>query len=744
MPEDVKNEPETLKGSVEGIIYSNEETGYTILDFGTDKNELVTVVGILPYVAEGDELTVVGRWVHNPKYGRQFKAEQFEKRLPSDATAILRYLSSGAIKGLGPKKAARIVEQFGEQTFEVMENHPEWLTDIPGISRKMAFGFAEEFARQAGVRSAMLFFRTWFGSALTVRIYKEWGTRAVEIAKKNPYALCEIDGIGFEKADAVAADIGFDPNSTERVKSGVLYLLRYNATTNGHTCLPEELLIPAAQKLLGTSEEGVRAALTALLSEDKLRKMRVRTEKGETLYYFDRRYYEAEKSIATRLTAIDRAAVSMPIDDINAFIAKEERGGQISYAQLQKAAIAGALESGVMILTGGPGTGKTTVVRALMHIFSSMGLRIALAAPTGRAAKRLSEATSHEAKTVHRLLEMSYSDGDRAEFARDEENRLDEDVIIVDETSMLDVPLMAALVKAIKPGAKLILIGDADQLPSVGPGNVLRDLILSERFCTVELTEIFRQAKDSLIVTNAHAINHGKMPELSSKNGDFFFLRRESDRDIALTVADLCRNRLPKTYGAGIVGDIQVISPSRKGEAGTENLNCLLQATLNPPAPGKREHKVRDTVFREGDRVMQIKNNYDLEWERFGENGVGVFNGDIGVISEVKPAAGQMVVLFDERRVVYDLTGLDELEPAYAVTVHKSQGSEYPVVILPMFEAPPMLLVRNLLYTAVTRASKMVILVGKESVVRRMVENNREARRFTGLCAWLFRGKNEQ
>ena len=380
MPQDIKNEPETLRGSVEGVIYANEETGYTILDFGTDKNELVTVVGTLPYVAEGDELTVIGRWVHNPKYGRQFKAEQFEKRLPSDASAILRYLSSGAIKGLGPKKAARIVERYGEETFDVMENHPEWLTDIPGISRKMALGFAEEFAKQAGVRSAMLFFRTWFGSALTVRIYKEWGTRAVEIAKKNPYALCEIEGIGFEKADTVAADIGFDRNSTERVKSGVLYLLRFNATANGHTCLPEELLYPAAAKLLGIAEETARGAVSALLREDKLRQMRVRTEKGETLYLFDRRYYEEEKTIAARLIAIDRAAVSMAVDDINAFIAREERGGQIAYAQLQKTAIAGALESGVMILTGGPGTGKTTVVRALLHIFSSMGLRTALRA----------------------------------------------------------------------------------------------------------------------------------------------------------------------------------------------------------------------------------------------------------------------------------------------------------------------------------------------------------------------------
>lgn len=731
---------ETLCGSVESVIYANEENGYTIFDFGTDKNELITAVGILPFLAEGDELTMVGKWVHNPKYGRQFKVEQFEKRLPTDAAAILRYLASGAIKGIGPKTAQKIVERFGGETFDVLENHPEWLADIPGITRKSAISFSEEFTRQAGVRTAMMFFRTWFGSALTVRIYKTWGSRAVEAVKANPYALCEIEGIGFEKADTVARDIGFDRNSEERVKSGVLYMLRYNASNHGHTCLPEQILLPATAKLLGVEESEVQKAKAELLKEQKIRQIRTRTDDGETVLVFDRRYYEDERTIAERLVALDRAAISMSMDDICAFIAKEEAGGQIAYAALQKSAIAGALESGVMILTGGPGTGKTTVVRALLHIFCSMGLKVALAAPTGRAAKRLSEATSSEAKTVHRLLEMSYADGNHAEFARNEKNRLEEDVVIVDETSMLDVPLTAALVRAVKPGAKLILIGDADQLPSVGPGNVLHDLILSGRFTTVELTEIFRQAENSLIVTNAHVINHGRMPDLSAKDKDFFFIRREGDREIALTVADLCGNRLPRKYGREIVRDIQVISPSRKGEPGTENLNLLLQATLNPPDAGKREHKVRDMVFREGDRVMQVRNNYDLTWERYGESGIGVFNGDIGVISEVKPAERQVVVLFDERRVVYDFGELDELEPAYAVTVHKSQGSEYPVVILPLYDAPPMLLARNLFYTAVTRAQKMVILVGNESVVRRMVENNRVSKRFTGLAARLFAG----
>ncbi|MBR3862885.1 MAG: AAA family ATPase, partial [Clostridia bacterium] len=422
----------------------------------------------------------------------------------------------------------------------------------------------------------------------------------------------------------------------------------------------------------------------------------------------------------------------------------EERMGGIGYAELQKQAIAGALENGVMILTGGPGTGKTTVVRALLRIFSSMGLRVALCAPTGRAAKRLSEATMEEAKTVHRLLEMNYNGGTKAEFLRNERNHLDEDVIIVDESSMLDAPLAAALLAAIKPGARLILVGDANQLPSVGAGNVLRDIIASGRFETIALTEIFRQAQNSLIVTNAHAIHRGQMPQLDIKNNDFFYLPRGSDREISLTVADLCENRLPRAYGASVVGGIQVICPSRKGEAGTENLNRVLQATLNPPATYKREYVARELCFREGDRVMQIRNNYDLIFERGEETGCGVFNGDIGIIEEIDPQEKRLVVAFDDRHVTYDFTGLDELELAYAVTVHKSQGSEYPVVILPLCSASPMLHTRNLFYTAVTRAQRMVILVGKREIAEKMVQNNRQAMRYTGLAARLFVGGEKQ
>lgn len=739
------DDSEKLCGSVESVIYANEDNGYAILDFGTAENELVTVVGTIPYVAEGDALTVWGKWVHHPKYGRQFAVQQFEKRLPSDSAAILRYLSSGAIKGVGAKKAQRIVEEFGEDTFDVIENHPDWLTQVQGINRRLAESIAEEFKKQAGVRAAMMFFRDFFGAALTVRIYNAWGSAAVDRARQNPYALCEeIEGIGFEKADRMAEHLGIDRDGIERVKSGILYTLSYNAAQHGHTCLPQEMLYAAAAQLLDVTEARVAEAAGELQKQGKLRRIHTHRKEGDVTYVYDRASYLCERSIAERLVLLDRSCIAIENTDVAAFIAKEERMGLIGYAELQKQAIAGALENGVMILTGGPGTGKTTVVRALLRIFNSMGLRVALCAPTGRAAKRLSEAAMEEAKTVHRLLEMSYNGGTRAEFLRNERNHLVEDVIIVDESSMLDAPLTAALLAAIKPGARLILVGDANQLPSVGAGNVLGDIILSGRFQTVALTEIFRQAQNSLIVTNAHAINHGSMPQLDVKDNDFFYLARATDGEIAATVADLCKNRLPRAYGADVVGGIQVICPSRKGEAGTENLNRILQAALNPPAAHKHEHTVRELVFREGDRVMQIRNNYDLLWERGEETGCGVFNGDIGIIEEIDPKEKSLSVAFDDRHVTYDFTGLDELELAYAVTVHKSQGSEYPVVILPLCHAAPMLQTRNLFYTAVTRAQKMVVLVGKREVAQKMVENNRQAMRYTGLAARLFVGGGEQ
>lgn len=726
---------ERLEGSVEQIVYTNEDNGYTVCDLAIE-DDMVTACGIMPMLCEGDRLCVYGKWVHSAKYGRQFSVEQYERVMPSDTASILRYLSSRAIKGIGPKTAMKIVEEFGEDSFDVIENHPEWLANIKGISTKVALAASESFREQAGIRSAMMFFRDYFGATTTVRIYKKWGSASVDIAKKNPYRLCnEIEGIGFEKADALAGSLGLQNDSFDRIMSGLCYVLTKNSLQNGHVCLPREKLAAAGAQLLGVSAEDTDRAISELIRMGRLKYV---LQGGEQMIYLSEAYDE-EKYIAEKLVLLDKMCITVDVQDIDRFIEREEAASGMEYASLQKKAISDALRYGVMLLTGGPGTGKTTVVRALIHIFSSMGYEIALAAPTGRAAKRMSEATSTEAKTIHRLLEMSYDPEGRFVFNRNEFELLDEQIIIVDEASMIDSSLMCALLKAIKPGARMIIIGDSDQLPSVGAGNVLRDIIESERFATVRLCEIFRQAEQSLIVTNAHAINRGEMPVLDAKDRDFFFLKREYDRDIAATVLDLCKNRLPRAYGEMARSGLQVICASRKGEAGTENLNVLLQQALNPRERGKSEHSFRERIFREGDRVMQTRNNYDICWTRDydAKEGNGIFNGDIGIIESIEVAEREMTVLFDDKRVIYEFSLLEDLEHAYAITVHKSQGSEYPIVVMPMCSAAQMLHTRNLFYTAVTRAENMVVLVGREDIIRTMVDNNRQSMRYTGLCQRL-------
>ena len=728
---------EKLEGTVEQVIYANEENGYTVCDMSTE-DDVFTICGIMPMLNEGDSLCVYGKWVHNAKYGRQFAVEQYERTMPADTASILRYLSSRAIKGIGPKTAIKIVEAFGEDSFDVIENHPEWLADsIKGISLKMAKAASESFKEQAGIRSAMMFFRDYFGAATTVRIYKKWGSASVDVAKKNPYRLCnEIDGIGFERADALAVGIGMQNDNFDRIMSGIYYVLQRNAGQNGHICLPRQKLCESASELLGVDAEICDKGISELLRLERLKYLL--DEDGIQLIYtkYD---FDDEKYIAQKLVMLDKVCASVDLRDIDRFIDGEEERQGLSYASLQKEAIRDALRYGVMILTGGPGTGKTTVVRALMRIFQRMDFSVALCAPTGRAAKRLSEATSCEAKTIHRLLEMGYEGDGRATFKRDEFDLLDEDVIIVDEASMVDNALMSALLKATKAGARIVIIGDSDQLPSVGAGNVLRDIIDSGRFATVCLTEIFRQAEQSLIIRNAHAINKGKMPELSVKDNDFFYLRRGDDKQIAMTVTELCRDRLPKAYGDIAKNGLQVICASRKGEAGTENLNIILQNALNPAHRAKREYKFREKIFREGDRVMQTRNNYDIVWERTvdGKDGNGIFNGDIGTIVSIEAADGYMEMLFDDKKVIYDISMLDDIEHAYAITVHKSQGSEYPIVVMPMCSAAYMLHTRNLLYTAVTRAQKMVVLVGREDIISEMVNNNHQTLRYTGLARRL-------
>lgn len=724
-----------LGGDVERVIFSNEENGYTILEMSLDDGSTVTAVGIMPYVGEGEELKVYGKWVHNPKYGKQFSVSSYEKVMPADEASIRRYLASGAIKGIGPKTAQKIVDLYGSDSFDVIENHSEWLAEIPGITPKKAAAIGEAFRESSGMRGTMMFFREYFGSALTMKIYKKWGSRSVELAKQNPYILCEeIEGIGFERADDMARELGFSRDGIDRVCSGLIYMMKYRISQSGHACLPEEKVLGAGAKLLGVDVSTIKEALSELYRQGRACSVVYDGIK----FIYETESYESEKYIAQKLLLLDKMCATVSASDMEGFIRKEELKGGISYAPLQKRAISAALESGVMILTGGPGTGKTTVIRALIGIFESMGFDVALAAPTGRAANRMSEATAREARTVHRLLEMDFTSSTHGTFLRDENNLLDEEVIIVDEASMIDQSLMCALLKAIKPGARLVIIGDSDQLPSVGAGNVLRDIIDSGRFSTVRLNEIFRQASESLIVTNAHRINNGEMPELDAKDKDFFFLPRTSDPQIAMTVADLCKNRLPRAYGAEMSANTQVISPSRRGEAGTENLNVLLQQALNPSVFGKKEYKYRQNVFRQGDRVMQTKNNYDLEWEREdGTNGNGVFNGDIGSVYDINFGEQTMEIVFDDKSVKYDLSALDELEHAYAITVHKSQGSEYPIVIIPAYRAPEMLLTRNMLYTAVTRAQNKVIIVGERDIVAKMVANNRQSLRYTGLARLL-------
>ena len=720
----------SIEGSVEKIIYQNEENGYTVCEIFTPSDEIFTLVGNMPYLSEGETVSALGSWVNHATFGKQFKVEFYEKQLPATETAILKYLASGAVRGIGKVTAQRIVSQFGADSFEVIEHNPQWLSEIPGISPKKAEQISASFAAQFGMRNVMMFCREYFGPTTAVRIYKKWGNGAVERIKQNPYILCgEIYGVGFEKADAIAKDLGMKKNAPERIAMGLKYVLMHNAASNGHSFLPLDKLCAVAKRLLSCEMNEIEDEAAALETRGEI--VCVRHEGMKCAYLRD--YYEAEKYTAEKLCALDRAGKNLGEDNVLSLISMVERESNMEYAVLQKRAICQAASNGVFILTGGPGTGKTTVVRAIIRVFDAMGLRIALAAPTGRAAKRMSQSAGEEAKTVHRLLEMEYGAEDKLRFRKNENDQLEDDVIIIDEASMLDLMLTDALLKAIKPGARLILIGDVNQLPPVGAGHVFDDIIKSDRFATVELTHIFRQAQESLIVTNAHAVNHGEYMNLESKSGDLFFLPRQEDAQTAATIAELCKKRLPKSYGLTVFDGIQVITPSRKGDAGTEMLNSALQSVINPPTRGKAEKKVRDFTLREGDKVMQIKNNYDIEWNKNGTQGFGIFNGDIGVIKKIDLSEELITVDFEDKICEYDYTMLDELELAYAITVHKSQGSEYPIVIMPLYRYTPKLLTRNLLYTAITRAQSIVILVGNGEVAKAMVDNNRQTKRYTGL-----------
>ncbi len=726
---------ETLTGTVETVIYQNPANDYAVIELVTDVGELVTAVGILPFVAEGENLHLHGKWGHHPDYGQQFTVESFEKFLPTGCDDILRYLSSRVVKGIGPVTALKIVNRFKEDSFDVIENHPEWLADIPGISMKKAREISVSFSEQNGMRTLIMLAGEYFSTPTLVRIYKQWGSEALTRLQENPYDLCRFfHGITFERADAMALSLGGAMDSYKRIVSGMQYVLHYNAQNNGHVCLPCDKLIESAAATLTVEKDTVEDALLRALDEKKL----YMEKQGDLRLVYLPEMLDAESYVASKLHLLADHCAVFSREDVERSIERTELEYGMHYAELQRAAIFEAMRGGVMVLTGGPGTGKTTVIRALYTIFTDMGMEVALCAPTGRAAKRMSEATANKACTVHRLLEMERSDTVTPVFGRNEKNPLEEDVLIVDEASMLDLPLVDALLRAMRRGTRLILIGDTDQLPAVGAGNVLGDIVAAGAFPTVRLTEIFRQADGSRIVTNAHRINRGQAPEYNADGGDFFFVGAE-EAHIPDTVADLISRRLPNAYGEEIEQKIQVITPSRRGSAGTENLNRVLQRTLNPKHPRKKEILFRDAVFREGDRVMQIRNNYDIEWKKKGKDGDGrgIFNGDIGILRSINEKEETMTIVFDDRVAEYEFSLLEELEHAYAITVHKSQGSEYPVILFPSHFCPPMLMSRNLLYTAVTRAREMVILVGRRDAVDRMLANNREVLRYTGLCARL-------
>ena len=724
-------EIDTISGVIENVVYRNDSNDYTVIEIVDSDDNLITAVGIMPMAFEGETVILNGTWINHKEFGRQFAFDTYEKKLPDEVDGILQYLSSKTVKGVGPVTALKIVNRFGVDTFDVMENHPEWLADIPGITYKKAAAISESFREQTGIRNVMMMCKDLLDKGEITRVYKNLGSDTVNIIKENPYILCNSEhGVSFEKADKIGKIYGIAPEAPERVFAGLVYTLEYNADLNGHTCLPKDKLRLAAAEILGISEEKLSDMLDSFIERRDLYKY----THADIEYIMTKEVAEAEEYINYRIRESERYVKRFGSTDIYAMIEKVENYFGISYASEQKEAIFCGLNDGMMILTGGPGTGKTTIVRGLISIFKSLALKCVLSAPTGRAAKRLSEATGEEAKTIHRMLEVERTDSTDRHFCRNAKNPLDEDVIIVDEASMVDLSLMAALFRAIRRGSRLILIGDADQLPSVGAGNVFFDLINSGRIKTVRLSEVFRQSKESLIITNAHRINKGESPILNDTTKDFFFVRRENESQIAETVASLIVERLPKTYGKQIKKDIQVITPSKKGAGGTALLNSKLQNNINPPATFKNEVELKDTVFREGDKVMQTANDYDVEWEKNGDFGMGIFNGDIGVIERIDSREEELFVRYDDRVAKYSFQlAKEELELAYAITVHKSQGSEYPVVILPMYFCPPLLMTRNLLYTAVTRAKNMVIMVGRSDIPGKMVENVREVLRYTTL-----------
>lgn len=730
-----------IEGSVENVIFHNAENGYCVFSVADDALELIdedeeiVCVGYVPNINEGETIRLSGVVVMHPSYGKQIQVQTYEKTIPKTEKGIEKYLASGVIRGIGPSIARRIIEAFGAKTLDVMEREPEKLSSIKGISKEKAMQIGEIFHEQAELRRAMLFLQDYgISPVYAMKIYKRYKDNTIKVVQNNPYTLAEdIIGIGFKIADNIAENIGIEKNSPFRIKAGIKYVLN-QASANGHVYLPQESLIKNTATLLAIDGEFIENTLAKLQIERQI--WVEKTTDGNIVFLNSFNY--AETYVAKKLLDLSFAYGNNGSYEKDIDLIEQEEG--IKLAPDQRKAVNEAMNCGVLVITGGPGTGKTTTINTIIKLLQKEKMEIELAAPTGRAAKRMTETTGIEAQTIHRLLNVSYmaEDSKRQSFDKDEENPIEADVVIIDESSMVDIILMSHLLNAIAIGTRLILVGDADQLPSVGAGNVLKDIINSECIKVVKLNQIFRQAQESAIIMNAHRINKGEYPVLNEKNNDFFFMKRYNQAELINTVTELALTRLPKFLNSTDNRDIQILTPMRKSPLGVINLNNVLQSKLNPPSRDKREKEFRGTIFREGDKVMQIKNNYDMVWKSFDgrrwDEGVGVFNGDEGTISHINEGSEYIVVDFDDNKTVrYDYSQLDELELSYAVTIHKSQGSEYRAVIIPVFNGPEMLLSRNLLYTAVTRAKELAVIVGIPETLYRMVDNNREVNRYTYL-----------
>jgi len=734
-------ELENLTGTVEDITYLNDSTGFGVIEIDTGE-EAVTVVGVLGSVVIGEEAVFYGEWVMHPTFGRQFKANRLQRTLPADASGMLRFLSSGIIKGVREATAVKIVEKFGAETFNVIENEPERLAEIKGINKAKAKKISQDFKMQFAVRDIMNgLAELGLNQQEAFQAYNLYKSYALDIIKENPYAfISESSGFTFERADEIALNLQDKPPFDYRSQAGVVYVVRYNLN-NGHTCLPRSSIIRPAMSLLDCSEDEADIAIDNAIDAKQL----VQEDIDGRDFLFLPEIYKAESDIADRIAVMTKfppAQKEISASEIFAF----EEANHISFDEKQRRAIEIAVNKGLLILTGGPGTGKTTTVKGIISLMKNRGLDVALAAPTGRAAKRMSELTGYEAKTIHRLLEVEYREGDsRPVFCHNLRNPLECDAVIVDELSMVDVTIFAALLDALPLHCRLIMVGDKDQLPPVGAGNVLADLIKSGLIGVVSLDKVFRQALKSRIVSNAHRVVAGEMPELDNHdaNSDFFMLNESSRYNAPKKIVNLVINRIPAGYGFDPMKDIQVLCPSRKGESGTENLNALLQVRLNPPSPDKAQLKYNGYVLREGDRVMQIKNNYDVPWFKNDENGTGVFNGDIGILTRIDRASDIINVKFDDREAMYSFENVKELELAYAMTVHKSQGSEFEAVVMPTIGTPPKLAYRNLFYTALTRAKSLLVLVGNEGSVKAMVDNDKKSRRYSALVHFLSVDNND-